>query len=71
MFRNKIKNAKIIYNCDNQAVVDIINKQTSKEKRVIAIVGNLVLTMLEGNFSLHAQHIPGVDNILNDAISRF
>ena len=71
MFGAKIAGSKVIFHCDNEAVVVIINKQTSKDKIIMSMVRPLVLTLLQHNISLTAQHIPGVDNILSDAISRY
>ena len=52
-------------------MVAIINKQTSKEKQVMFIVRSLVLVVLQNNIYMTARHIPGVHNVLNDAISRY
>jgi hypothetical protein len=61
----------ILFLCDNEAVVYIINKQTSKDKRVMILVRKLVLRCLELNISFKAKHIPGKLNTLPDMISRF
>ena len=67
IFCQKNRSAKIIYHCDNQAVVAIINSGTSKDKKVVAILRPLVLKQLENNTLIRAEHIPGVNNVLSDA----
>ena len=71
IFGNKILNSRIIFHCDNKAVVDILNATTSKDKDIMSIVRQLVLELLKHNIFLRAQHIPGVNNVLNDLISRY
>lgn len=66
-----ITNSNILFHCDNEAVVTIINKQSSKDKKVMAILRPLVLTLMKFNIQLRTQHIPGISNILCDRISRF
>ena len=51
-------------------MVTILNKQTSKDKHIMAVVRAIVLMQLKYNDVLSAQHIPGVQNVLSDAISR-
>lgn len=63
----KIK--KIIFNVDNQSVVTIINKKSSKSTRVMSLVRNLVLSTLRYNIMLKAVHIPGI-NVIVDSLSR-
>lgn len=64
------KNKKIIMHTDNQALVSIINKQTSKSKRVMMLVRKMVLLLLENNIMFKAQHIYGKVNNIADALSR-
>lgn len=69
VFRYKLKNSCIRFFCDNQALTDIVNKQTSKNKIAMKIV--LVMMLVNLNISLHSEHIPGIQNTLPDKISRF
>ena len=71
MFGQNIPNSNILFYTDNSAVKDIINKQTSKDKRVMSIVRPLILTLVHFNINLKSSHIPGHTNILPDQISRF
>lgn len=70
MFAHKLTNAQITFLTDNQAVVHVINKQTSKCPIIMQIVRQLVLLLLHHNIILHAAHVPGNDNTLCDLISR-
>ena len=56
---------------DNAALVDIINKQTSKHSLIMVLVRDLVLTLLRHNIVFWAYHVPCVDNTRADLISRF
>jgi hypothetical protein len=68
---NLWKNSNILFLCDNEAVVYIINKQSSKDKRVMVLVRKLVLRCLELNIHFKAKHVPGKYNTLPDMLSRF
>ncbi len=70
-FGHKMRNSWIKFHCDNMAVVEIINKQSSKDGQIMSIVRPLVLKLLLLNISFQAVHIPGVTNIISDRLSRF
>ena len=65
-----MKNKKILFHVDNQAVVTIINKKSSKSPRVMSFVIKMVLACLESNILLKAEHISGRLNSLADSLSR-
>lgn len=65
-----LKNKRIIFYVDNQAVVTIINKRTSKSNRVMSLMRNLVFSTLKYNIVLKAEHIPGKINTIADSLSR-
>ena len=65
-----MSNSNILFLCDNKAVTDIINKQSSKDKIVMNIIRPLVMEAIQYNMLL-AKHISGKSNILPDRISRF
>ena len=60
----------VIFFSDNAAVVDIINKQTSKHQKIMVLIRDLVLSCLRHNVLFHAKHIPGFYNTRADYISR-
>ena len=65
-----LRNKKIIFHVDNQAVVYIINKISSRSPRVMSLVRKLVFACLEFNILLKSEHIPGYLNSLADSLSR-
>ncbi|KAK3101834.1 hypothetical protein FSP39_006695 [Pinctada imbricata] len=68
---NCLCNRKVLFMSDNMAVVQIINKQSSKDKTLMRLVRRLVLTCLRNNIFFKAKHIPGKSNIIADRLSRF
>ena len=68
---NHLAGKKIIIRSDNYAVVDIMNKKTSKNKRVMSLIRHLTLMLLSYNIQIRAKHIPGKINQIADSISRF
>lgn len=70
-FGNKFRNSVVRFHCDNSTVVSVINKQTSRDDVIMVMVRKLVLKLLELKTKFYAVHIPGVTNVLSDAISRF
>lgn len=64
-------NKCICFVTDNSALVDIINRQTSKHKLIMLLVRDLVFTSLNYNILFRARHIAGVHNSLADLLSRF
>ena len=65
-----LKNHKILFLCDNMAVVNIINKQSCKDTFIMILVRELVVTSLHNNVLFRAQHIVGRKNVLCDQLSR-
>ena len=70
MFCHNLTNTHVTFFTDNSAVVDIINKQSSKCNITMQIVRPLVLLFLKYNITLFCKHIPGANNILCDSLSR-
>lgn len=54
----------------NQAVVEIINRQTSKDRSVMVLLRHFVLCTLKYNILFQAKHIAGSLNRESDALSR-
>lgn len=66
-----LQDKKIRFNCDNMAVVDILNKLSSKNSNVMLLVRILTLQCLRLNIMIKAAHVPGKSNVICDALSRF
>lgn len=62
---------RILFNCDNIATVEIINKGRSKISSIMKLMRTLTYQSAINGFVIHAQHIPGVDNGIADSISRY
>jgi len=62
---------KILFNCDNQTVVDIWEKGTTKSPEIMALVKLLYFCAAHHNINICIQHIPGIINKIADAISHF
>ena len=67
---NLLANHKLIIQTDNSAVVDILNKQTSRDKFIMHLVRRFVLACLQNNILIKARHIPGKYNTVADLLSR-
>lgn len=70
LWKDKLCSLKIRFNCDNMAVVEILNSKSSKSERVMSIVCEIVMGSLQFSFHIKAVHVPGVNNKLVDSISR-
>lgn len=68
---DKLANKRVEFMTDNEALVSIINKQTSKNGQVMYLLRKLVLCCLEKNISFSCVWLPGKRNIIADALSRF
>lgn len=66
-----LANRRIVFMCDNAAVVDIVNKISSKDSLIMTLVRRLVLTTLKYNILFRAKHVPGFTNVVADRLSRF
>ena len=56
--------------CDNAAVVAIINSGTSKDCEAMHLMRCLAFTSAKFEFLLLSTHISGVSNVLADALYR-
>ena len=56
--------------CDNEGDVEIFQGQASKKKRYNALLRQLHSLLVEFDIRLTVKHVPGVQNILPDALSR-
>ena len=65
-----LRGKHLIVRSDNSATVSAINKGSSKNMDMLAIVQSLFWLSVEFDFRLTSQHIPGRLNFLSDRISR-
>ncbi|XP_033733376.1 uncharacterized protein LOC117322521 isoform X1 [Pecten maximus] len=67
---HKLVNRKIIFHIDNSALVSVLNAQSSKDKIVMELMRPFVIELLQHNILFKARHVPGVENVIADSISR-
>ena len=61
----------VLFRSDNEAVVAILTTRTSKVPALMHLLRDLLLSAARWGFTFTAAHIPGVENKIADAISRF
>ena len=61
---------RILFYCDNEALVFILNKRRSSDSIIMLFIRRLKLLSLQYNFHIIASHIPGASNNVADALSR-
>ena len=64
-------NKRVKFWTDNQSVVAIVNRQTSKCPHIMSLVRKLVLAALHANIQFKAAYVEGTLNGISDALSRF
>ena len=62
---------RIILWCDNMSVTQILNSKSSKVTKIMDLVRAITVQTLIHNFTLNVKHVPGSDNSIPDALSRF
>lgn len=62
---------RVLFYCDNESVVSIINTKRSRCSKIMELVRILTLLTLKYNFYFKAKHISGSRNEVADALSRF
>ena len=62
---------RIVFNCDNEATVNIINKGRSSSQQIMPLMRFITWFSVMNNFVVKATHIPGRLNNMADCLSRF
>ncbi|XP_071171222.1 uncharacterized protein [Mytilus edulis] len=62
---------RIVFHCDNESTVNIINKGRSKVQDIMKLMRKLTWLAAINNFTFSSKHIPGVKNVIADSLSRF
>ena len=68
LWGHQMQNHFILFLTDNEALVYIINKQSSKDKNLMFFVRKLVLICSQNNILFKAKHVRGVYNTLADFV---
>lgn len=69
--QDHFKNQKVLFCCDNQAAVKVINRQTSHSEQIMQLVCKPILTYLLSNISFSAKYISSISNGIVDTLSQF
>ena len=64
------RNKRIILFCDNQSVMEMVNKTTSSCKNCMVLIRILVLKSLMENVRVFAKYIKSKENVVSDLLSR-
>ena len=67
---HQFHNSTVVLHCDNNTVVHVINKTTSKDPNLMILMRRLMLLSLQHNIHFVAKHVPGVNNSAADMLSR-
>lgn len=70
LWGSQLANQCVLFYSDNEAVVVILNKQSSKDPTIMKLVRHFVILCLKYNIMCRLKHIPGVLNIVPDLLSR-
>ena len=62
---------RILFHCDNQAVVDIWKSGSTRASETMALVRLLYFAAAKHNINVCIVHIDGADNVIADCLSRF
>lgn len=71
LWAGRLTGKSIIFWCDNLGVVQAINNQRCQSPLALRLLRHLVLRCLQYNIMFTARHVPGVENCVADALSRF
>ena len=70
LWAEKLANRQVIIYCDNQSVVEMINKSVSSCRNCMVLIRFITLASIRANVRFFADYVRSVDNIRADALSR-
>ena len=62
---------RVEFLCDNESVVAVLKSGTSRDKSPMVFLRYLTMLAIRHSFSFTASSVPGKDNQVADALSRF
>ena len=65
-----LRNKNVVFVTDNEAIVSVINTQTTKHKQILFLLRQLVLECLQKNICFSAIHVSSKQNLACDLLSR-
>lgn len=66
---DSFRNFKVLFNCDNLGVVQVVNRLSADSQPVVQLLRHLVLHGLQLNTLIYAVYLPGEENTSADALS--
>ncbi|KAM8945728.1 uncharacterized protein RCH25_049052 [Pelodytes ibericus] len=70
LWGDRLKDRRVVFYSDNQAVVEAINGLSASSMPVIRLLRRLVLLCMSLNIAFRARHVPGYLNVIADSLSR-
>ena len=71
LWGHKWSRKRILFHCDNMGTVHILHKGRSRAPAIMRLMRRLVLLAAQHNFAFTATFLPGRNNCIADALSRF
>lgn len=71
LWGSSFRDLKVSFQGDNMGVVQVSNRVLASSPPVIRLLQHLALRCLQLNVFNHAIHLPGVENVIADELSRF
>ncbi len=70
IWQQKFSGKRLLFHCDNEAVVNIWAADTSRSPEIMSLIRKLFYIAAKNEFTVNVQHIPGTSNLLADSLSR-
>ncbi len=71
LFGEQLSGKKVIFHTDNYAVMSMLNKCTSPNKKFMPLIRAFVLQIMKFRIKFCSRYVKGILNVKADAISRF
>lgn len=66
----EFQNRSVLLHVDNMTVVELVKRQKARDLRVLRLSRSFMQKCLQLNVIFQAQHVPGANNDIADALSR-
>ena len=70
LWGDRLQGKIIVFHIDNQGLVQVINKQTTKSKRLMTVLREFILLCMQQSIIFKATYISTKLNTIADSISR-
>ncbi len=71
LWPHSLAGKRILFHCDNKAVVDIWASNTSKCPLMTSLLRKLFFIAAQHEFTVNIKHLAGINNSIADSLSRF